>query len=375
MKRFSIITVLLLSACIFNEAGAQLDNSIKQRRTVRLALVLPFNSASDSPSSDCMDFYCGALAAVEAKKEEGINVKLKVIDYTLAKKDLDSFSDKIADCDAVIGPITVNDIETVLPYCKAAGVPFISPLDQKAEDLASNEPLFFQVPPSAKVQATNLVESMAYRESGSVTVIYRNEEETYANEVTAALDSLLIPYRKFVSGDNNGNNTADSLCRTIKPTARHHIIIASENQTFASEVTKGLIGLKNSNYDVHVYGCSKIRKLESLESKLFHNINMHISAGYYINRKDPVTKKFINRYRTLFHGEPSQYSFSGYDIFTFFISAYNDLGTSFYKFIPYYSLNLQQCNIMFKSLGPQGGFINCRTRDIEYLDDFSVEVR
>ena len=102
---------------------------------------------------------------------------------------------------------------------------------------------------------------------------------------------------------------------------------------------------------------------------------MHISTGYYIDHKNSVTKKFINRYHNLFHSEPSQFSFSGYDIFTYFISAYNDLGTSFYKFIPYYSLNRRQCNIMFKSLGPAGGFVNSRTRDIEYRDDFTIEVR
>ena len=375
MKRLTLIVTILLGACIFNDASAQLLNLLRQRRTVRLALVLPFNSASDNPSRDCLDFYCGALTAIEAKKAEGINIKLKVIDFTLAKKDLASFSDKIADCDAVIGPITVQDIQTVLPYCKAAGVPLISPLDQKAEFIAHKEPLFFQVPTPAKTQAVNLVESIAYGGSGLVTVLCRNVREPFATDVLYALDSLKIPYRKFISADNDGKNAADSLRRSLKPTARHHIIIASEDASFSSEAAKDLNALKNSNITAHLYGSSKIRKLESLESKLFYNLNMHISTGYYIDHKNSVTKKFINRYHNLFHSEPSQFSFSGYDIFTYFISAYNDLGTSFYKFIPYYSLNLRQCNIMFKSLGPAGGFVNSRTRDIEYRDDFTIEVR
>lgn len=375
MKRLTLILTILLGACISNDASAQLLNLLKQRRTVRLALVLPFNSASEKPSRDCMDFYCGALTAIEAKKADGVNIKLKVIDFTLAKKDLESLGDKIADCDAVIGPITAEDIKLVLPYCKAAGVPLISPLDQKAEYLARTEPLFFQVPTPAKTQALNLVESIAYGESGLVTVLCRNVKEPFSTDVIAALDSLKIPYRKFVSKDNDGKATADSLRRTLKPTARHHIIIASEDASFSSEAAKDLNSLKGSNIPVQLYGSSKIRKLESLESKLFYNLNMHISTGYYIDHKNSVTKKFINRYHTLFHSEPSQFSFSGYDIFTYFISAYNDLGTSFYKFIPYYSLNLRQCNIMFKSLGPAGGFVNTRTRDIEYRNDFTIEVK
>lgn len=375
MKRFIIIATILLSACGFNDAHAQLFNFFPRKRPVKLALVLPFNSAADNPSRDCMDFYSGALMAAEAKKAEGVNIRLKVIDLATAKAAPAKFKEDIAECDAVIGPITYEDIKTILPYCKSAGVAMVSPLDHKAAALARTEPLFFQVPTPARRQALNMAESLLYNESGMVTVFYKSRSEAYTNDVFSALDSAHVPYRKISYNVQRGRVITDSLRNALKPTARHHIIIASEDEAFASDAARNLNLLKRNNIPITVYGSSKLRNFETIDADVLYNLNLHVSTGYFIDYKNTETQNFVLKYRALFHAEPSQYAFSGYDIFTFFISAFNDLSNSFFEFVPYYTLNLLQCNIMFKKSTPDGGYVNSRTRDVELNNDFSVEVR
>lgn len=322
-----------------------------------------------------MDFYSGALMAVESKKLEGVNIKLKVIDLDAAKASLDKFSTDIKECDAVIGPITYADIKTILPKCKAAGVPLVSPLDQKAALLAKTEPLFFQVPTPATSQAYNLAESIAYGESGQVTVFYKSKTEPFTADVFAALDSAKVPYGKISYNVQRGRNITDSLRRALRPLSRHHVIIATEDEAFASDAARNLHILKRSNVPLEVYGSNKLRNFETIDADVLYDLNLHLSTGYFVDYKNTETQNFILKYRALYHTEPSQFAYSGYDIFTFFISAINDLGSSFFEFVPYYTLNLLQCNIMFRSITPDGGYINTRTRDVEFNADYTTDVR
>lgn len=375
MKRLTIILAILLGACTYNSASAQLLGLFHHRRPVDIALVMPFNATSGSPSRDCMDFYCGALTAIEAKKAEGVSVNLKVIDLVDAKSAPEKFQQGITGCDAVIGPITEADIKFIMPYCKAAGIPMISPLDHKAAHFAKTEPLFFQVPTPSLSQAANLVENIAYGESGQVTVFYKSLNEPFTADVISALNDAGVHYRKISYNVQRGCVITDSLRHALKPTSRHHIIIASEDEAFASDVARNINLLHRSDIPVTAYGSNKLRNFETIDADVLFNLNLHVSTGYFIDYKNTETQNFILKYRALYHTEPSQYAFSGYDIFTFFISAFNDLGSSFFEFIPYYTLNLLQSNIMFKQADPDGGYVNTRTRDVELNPDFTTEVR
>ncbi len=313
--------------------------------------------------------------ATETKKSEGVSIKLKVIDLAAAKAAPDKFINDISGYDAVVGPITYNDIKSLLPYCKSAGVPMISPLDQKAAALARTEPHFFQVPTPAFNQALNMAGNLQYNETGTVTVFYKTKSEAFTADVLRALDSANVTYRKISYNVQKGRIITDSLRNALKPTSVHHIIIASEDEAFASDVARNLNLLKRHSIPITVYGSSKLRNFDTIDADVLYNLNLHLSTGYFIDYKNTETQNFVLKYRALFHTEPSQYAFSGYDIFTFFISAFNDLGTSFFKFVPYYTMNLLQCNIMFKKAAPDGGYINSRTRDAELNNDFTIEVR
>ena len=374
-RLFISVAAILLGTAAFNEAAAQLFSFHPFKKPVKLALVLPFNSNADEPSKECMDFYCGALMAIEAKKAEGVSVKLKVVDFTTTDFTGGSFYESIDGFDAVIGPFAAADLKKVLPQCQLAGVPLVSPLDQKAGEIAENEPLFFQVPTPHYIQAANLVENIPLEEGGNVTVFWRGEEEQFCSQVTMALENFGIPYKKISYNVHRGRAITDSLRRAIKANDNNYVIIASESEAFASDVVRNMSLVKKSCPGLTVCVSNKLRNFETIDADLLYKLGARLSTGYFVDYKDTATQSFILKYRALYHTEPSQYAFSGYDIFYFFISAINDLQGAFRDFVPYYTLNLLQSNILFRKISEEGGYVNIRTRDVEYQNDFTIEVR
>ncbi len=374
-KLLIVSTAILLGTAAFNDAAAQLFSFRPFKKPVKIALVLPLNANADEPSRDCMDFYCGALMAIDAKKAEGVSVKLKVVDLSSANFNDYTFAESIEGYDAVIGPFAAADLRKVLPQCIMAGVPLVSPLDQKAGEIAVEEPLFFQVPTPHAIQAANLVESIPIEDEGKVTLFYRSETETFTKQVMTALDEAGIRYNKISYNVQRGRVITDSLRRALTPTQKHHVIVASEDEAFASDVVRNMNLVKKRCEGLTIYASNKLRNFETIDADLLYNLGTHLSTGYFVDYKDNETQKFILKYRALYHAEPSQYAFSGYDIFYFFISAINDLQAAFREFVPYYTLNLLQSNILFRRISDEGGYVNIRTRDVEYQPGFTIEVR
>lgn len=366
---------ILLCTCVQNVASAQLFGFNPFRKTVKIALVLPFQSASQEPSRDCMDFYSGALMAIDAKKAEGVSVKLKVVDFSASTFSAEAFASQIEGFDAVVGPFALADIRKVLPACKEAGVAMISPLDQKAAALTAEYPLFFQVATPHSIQVENLVQSMDFNSGDKVTVFYKTLDEAFTKQVVKALDKASVPYRKISYNVQRGRIITDSLKRAIRPGVQQHVFIASEDQAFASDVARNLNLVRRGGVDLSVYGSNRLRNFETIDADVLYNLGLRIATGYFIDYHDTETQNFVLKYRALFKTEPTQYAFSGYDVFYFFISALNDLGASFKEFVPYYTLNLLQSNILLRKDTEDSGYVNIRTRDVEYGNDFSISVK
>ena len=79
MKKFIPIVVLLLSLC--PKAEAQWWSAVFGNEPLKISIVLPFSLDSDNPSTDFLDFYCGALAAVESQRSRGRDLDIDVIDF------------------------------------------------------------------------------------------------------------------------------------------------------------------------------------------------------------------------------------------------------------------------------------------------------
>lgn len=360
------------------------DNSLF-RKNARVALILPFD-ASSSPSSNYFDFYSGFLMAVNKMKENGMNIELSVIDFTNAGTLNNALNDgELEKCDLIIGPVTAKSIPEFANFCDRKKIAFVSPMDPKAESLASEYHYFFQVPASANTQIENMVKSIQDSQSRDrILVIYdkSSKDTLYSNGVFRSLNDKNINYETIGYDIHGGRTIIESIRAKLSRNSANRIIVASEQEAFASDAIRNINllsleedGHQNASFEIITYGSHKIRNFSTIESEAFHNTNMHIFSAYGIDYASKETVQFITQYRALFSGEPTPYSFQGYDIGSFFLKAVRKLGKNFTKVIDRFTLTSLQSNMHFERVGDNKGFINKASREIIYLPDYTIEVK
>lgn len=371
MKRLRAILLIVLCACISLNAGA---------RSVKVALILPFDVASGNPNTNYLDFYAGALLAVENQRNAGVDIRLTVIDLPDLMEDDAEFTDELFRNDVMIGPVSAAEMQLFQRICKIFRIAFVSPLDPAAEEYAGDNPYFFQIPTSPERQAANLVARLKAEGDGPVT-LFSNPvspqeiqlEERYEKALTAAG----IAYRKISYEVLRGRLITDELRAQMNPGGEslpQRVLIASEDEAFASDVVRNMSLLAISGIPVTLYAPNRLRNFETIDVANLYKLGLRISTPYYVDYTQEATRDFVLKYRALYGTEPSQYAFQGYDVLTYFIATLNDLGDAFFDFVEYYPMDLLQNSIRFVRSEEEGGYVNVHTRDIEYRPDNTVKV-
>ena len=372
MKRLRTILCIVLCACIFTNAGA---------RSVKVALILPFDAASGAPSVNYLDFYAGALLAVENQRNAGVDIQLTVIDLLHLNDNDEDLNDGLFKNDVIIGPVRSAEMLLIQRICKIFRTPFVSPLDPAAEDYASDNPYFFQIPTSPDRQAANLVARLKAEGEGPVTLFCNPvspEEERLEARYELALTAAGVPYRKISYEVLRGRLITEELRSQMNPGEEimpQRVLLASEDEAFASDVVRNMNLLTTLyNIPVTLYASNRIRNFETIDASSLYKLGLRVSTPYYVEYANEETRNFILKYRALYNTEPSQYAYQGYDIFTYFIATLYDLGDSFLDFVEYYPMDLLQNSIRFVKTNEEGGYVNVHTRDIEYRPDNTVKV-
>ncbi len=378
--------MLFLAACICYGAGSGFfrgkDNP---RHSIKAALILPLNASSDHPDVNFMDFYAGAVLAAGDLKESGMDISLKVIDYSSLDDDDSPLDDELLKCDFIIGPVSRGDQRQILSICRAWDIPFVSPMDQASADYLGGNPFFFQIPASPATQISNLVESVADGPEGRITVFYDQSPESLSmlDAICRQLDERSMSYDKITYEVLRGRDITGRLrSRMAAGGVPNKVILASDNVAFASDVIRNMALLVRSGVQVSVYGPSRIRNFDTIDIESLYLVNFHTSTPYFVDYRDEAVVDFILKYRNMCNAEPTPYSFQGYDMLTYFATVASELGSTFREYVEYYAMDLLQNSIRFKRLvdqgeddGGAGGCYNTATRNIEYRPDYTIVLK
>lgn len=334
---------------------------------IRISLVLPFNAAT-KPSDTFLNFYCGALMAVQDQKEQGAHVVLNVFDLEQGADAILADS-KFQESDLVIGPVEAATMDPFLRFSDEHGVAFVSPLDHKADSLADSHPFFFQVPASQQVQINNLVSNLHAGLHTPVILVQGSVSDSLIlQQMEAALRRNDITYRKAVASELP--NLVGPYGSPANPT---RILIASENKIAAAEAINTLNTLAKKNLPMSVYCTNRVRNFETSDPDALFNISTHVSAPYFVDYSDPKDQQFVLQYRGLFSAEPDDFAFQGYDVLSYFIGAMTRLGTGFYDNADTLPKQLLHCNFQFERDDEKSGWRNRATRNIVYdHEDFAI---
>lgn len=350
-----------------------------RKNSVDISLLLPLAAGdSTSGSRSNMDFYSGALLAARQLGKEGVGIDLSV--YDVADGQMHITEDRLKSSDVVIGPVSAGDLGRLMASAPNSTY-IVSPLDHRAEPLALSYKNFIQAPSSSAAQYADLADWIREEKSPHDTVIIIHEkgikDRTGINTLTQGLKENGIGFQTFSYNILEGRDIPDSLRSRMTLTARNHLMIASESEAFVNDVIRNINLMVHEKYDVAVYASSKIRGFDTIEGANLHNVNLHVSASYYIDYDQKEVQDFIMAYRALFNTEPTPFAFQGYDIILYFAGICSKYGNAWPTMLPLEEEELLQSGFRFSRVvvgQSEVGFANTAIRRITYGPDYSVSL-
>ena len=340
--------------------------------SAELALILPFNAAGNASESN-MDFYSGVLMALRDLEKEGVKATLNV--YDLQAGVPSSFD--LGKNDFVLGPITANDLTTILGVT-GGQVPVVSPLDQRAGDLAGTHEDFIQAPSSPNSQYTGLAAWAKEDCAPGDRIILVTEKVSDGSTAPAVgVRNALVSDGTTFTGlswtQGEGRALPSSLTDALTKGGVNRIIVASEKEGFVSDIVRNINILLGRGYKIVMYAPSRVRTFDAIDSSLYHQCSLHICSPYFADYDAENVKAFVRTYRALFRTEPSQFAFQGYDLTHYFASLVSKYGNRWTRALTRVPGSGIHTDFRFEKT-PAGGFRNTGIRRIVYDTDYSTSL-
>ncbi len=358
-------------------SGTKPEDPVTPVRSVRwfnadeplhIALILPFK-ASGNPSSQFLNFYAGALMAVQDQKEKGAHLVLNVYDLEQGSEAIMA-DHKFQESDLVVGPVEAATLAPFLGFAEQKGIPIVSPLDHKADSLVDTHDFLFQVPANAETQLRNLIASIR---PGSEPVILLASNAAGDAEFLGTVEALLV--KEDISYRKTGIASLPGILESSARRATAKVLIGSENRSFTTEAISALNTIAKKNVPMEVWCTNRVRNYEMSDPDALFNITAHTSAPYFVDYSDPKDQRFVLQYRSLYYAEPDDFAFQGYDVLTYFIASMMQQGSAFVEHAELHPMQLLHCNFSFVREQNESGWRNYATRHLVYnKEDYSITI-
>lgn len=326
----------------------------------------------DYSSFDFIQFYEGAVMAVDSLAAAGMKIKLHVydVDYgdntykikkVLAKPELKNM-------DLLIGPFFAESFKPASDFAKLQGIPIINPLSIRTEMIQGNESVIL-LQPSLMVQYETLGEFLKNEYSmENVVLVRRNPEE---NKLLADCIS-----RQFANGNGAKSNLKEvvystsgwlGVSKALSTDKSNIVVLATTDRAVLPALLRELAERAES-HKISVVGLPEWEELE-LEYNYLTKLNTHFYAPWFVNYADINAKKFIWEFRKRFAGEPEidKYAFLGYDATLYFVSALKIYGKHFTQCLEQYQMRGISSKMYFRKT-ENGGFQNSSAAIYKYSD-------
>ena len=348
-----------------------------QNKTFQIGLFLPFcQNLSDSTgisqrTVSFLEFYSGVLLATEKLTEAGMKLKLFVYDTFQDTKVVERLvrNPEFLSFDLIIGPVYPANQKTVAELSAKNRIPMVSPLSSDSR-FVSATPGYFQINPGKKLRLASTADYIVSRFKGQNIIVLN--QGGISGDVKLIFDRL--NQKPGIGNVRQYNILAEGtsgLEGMLSADKENIIVLANENEADVSVAITRLNTISKSN-KITVIGLQEYTKMQSIDIEYLHNIRLHYLSPYFIDYSNPKVNTFIEKYRSSYNSEPTQYSFQGYDIALNFIGALGKSGKNFAETNPTAGADLLQADYHFQKASDFGGYMNKTFYVIEYTDSYEV---
>jgi len=352
-----------------------LTKSIYKKERKELVLLLPFNVTkvtSDTTSNVSsrlkkdnflnmtLDFYSGALVAIDSAKTLGLNIDIKILDSQENKTSSaisGSFVDSnLSKADVVVGPFYQSHAEKTAQLLNAKNIPVISPLSKDNSMVYSN---LYQTMPTAESLKGAMFD--------------------YLNQKNANLIAIVDPkkgsIKKYISSNHPNVKMADYTVESMKALLSkdrmNYVIMETENTFMIKNIVTALIAAK-ATHQLQLVILEPNDKLESDEIAISSLAKLNLLyASVTRENETPEAAIFSKVYKKKNNIFPSQYATRGFDV-TFDAMLRLSQEKSFEETI-FDNATEQVENKFNYTKNPAGGYSNRGVYILNYDEDLSVK--
>jgi LysM repeat protein/ABC-type branched-subunit amino acid transport system substrate-binding protein len=336
-------------------------------------------------SGDALEFYQGALLAIDSLKKRGLKAKIHVFDTTHDTVKMRQILNNpvMKTVDLIIGPFYTEHINQTARFAAANRIFYVSPITSNIASLQNN-PYLLQINAGEINSVDPMVNFIGKRDSLRVVLIGNKAEadqtlfHAYRNKLKATFPDSLLFMHQF---------RTDSIVtppQYLKSEKRNVVIITAANEGFINMLAAQL-NAATHKYTINLYGLAIWTKFINLDPEYLHQLEFRYTTAYHIDyrRKDIV--RFLQQYRKYYHTEPSmfnkqggyyfsqfQYAFLGYDVLFFFGSAMQQYGKNFGHCIAQFRMPTLQSDFRFTKVLPLSGYINSNLSIYRYTKSYTV---
>ncbi len=308
--------------------------------SMNISLLLPFYLDKNATQNDAdvinkpqqiyehtyqfLEYYEGVLMALDTLKSMGISVVLNVIESNndSANTNINKIS---THTDLIFGPVFPKTFPAAAAFAKRHSIPIISPLS--AEETNVTNPFVIQMNTPQKYRYKAMVQHiLANNANCHVCIIYNNELlekksvtqcKSAFNEQKGALDSKHISFEELYYPTVG----AAGLDKALTKKEKTIVVVLSKQQAFANNIVTKLYQ-SSKKHTIDVWGLPQWETYENLELDFLFDLNFKLVTNSEIDYNSPAVNQFISVYREKYKGEPTKFSFLGYDQMLFFAKLY-----------------------------------------------------
>lgn len=333
-----------------------------------------------------LEFYEGALLAIDELEKKGYSVTLYVFDTERSRERTREILRKweMEEMDLIIGPVNFWNLELVADFARHHEIPMVSPFSSDRE-IARYNPYVFQVTPSYDVEFKRWAEYISDNYDKTI-ILFHDGDTTEYHKIQFLKDQIFkkisekadledVIFKEVVMNDS----VFVDMNHVLTHDRENLVIIPSDNEAYVSNVISPLFYLLDQ-YQVEVAGMPQWNGFRNIDLEYFHKLKMSYFTSFYVDYYKPEMKEFIKDFREIYYTEPYRvmprgYNLSvyGYDLVLAFVEALAEYGNN----IIYFAEEMETDPILgpykFSRINDFGGHVNTYISIIKFSPDLNIQ--
>ncbi|MBK5285800.1 MAG: hypothetical protein JJE25_10400 [Bacteroidia bacterium] len=276
------------------------------------------NETIDRNIAAGINFYEGALLAVDSLRKSGYDIKLNIINVPSAEEEQIQIvkKTKYESIDVVFSMLRENSLQTLSKILFEKNILLVSCATNTGPDVKNNshavcvQPAYLTM---CKSMGAYSKDNFKNDQFVIVTGSSEKEEErgqAFISELEEKVQSSRIRKINFKTGG------VKALTNSLSLAVTNTLFIPSADEDFVATIFTAL-NLLNATYRFRIIGLPSWQYFESLDPVVLEKYNTHIFTSEYYSYSSFRTLKFREKFRNHFSAEPGDAAYLAFDSFMF----------------------------------------------------------